>query len=51
VFKVLGCEALGATFIRNTNQCLKAGIVDQGAQIRTAIAIGFCGQLLDVDIR
>jgi hypothetical protein len=51
VFKVLGCEALSAAFIRDTNQCFKAGIVDEGPQIRTAIAIGFGGQLLDVDIR
>ena len=34
-----------------TDQCLEAGIVDQGPQIGTAIAICFYGQLLDVDIR
>jgi hypothetical protein len=51
VFKVLGCEAFSAAFIRDTNQGFKPRIVYEGTQICTAIAIRVCGQLLDIDIR
>jgi hypothetical protein len=50
VFKVLSSEALSSAFIRDAYKSLESCIINEGAQIGTAIAIGFCRQLLYIDI-
>jgi hypothetical protein len=50
MLKVLSCKALCAAFIRDPYQSFEAGIVNERAQIGSAIAFCFRCQLLNIDI-